>query len=529
MVSEVIGNLLIVDSTTFLISFAVFLVCIYVSRQLFRTRYEAQSAMKLPPSGPRTWPVIGCMPSLIGDEPQKLFAKMSEKFGPVFYTRIGVVPTLILNDFSSMREAFSRSGDDFADRPKLGMMEYITKGRGIISAHVGENQRERRRFGLAALRSLGMGKSRLIENIVSEIETLSDLFTSRKSEPFVPFHDLNVSVSNIISWIVFGQRFKHDDIYFKQFLDIIHEGLEISETTGVTGFIPVLQYLPLPVWRKLANNHRKWQEFDSAMIKDALNRPESEEPCFVQMYMEELKRVQGEKACNGNPPHDGSDGSIGPSTGGVPFSEDDLRQTLGDLFVAGTDTTATTLMWAILYLVLHPDVQRKVHEELDRAIGPDRMPTLEQRKDIPYTEAVLMEVQRMATIVPLAVPHASTCDTKLFDFDIPAGTLVLPNLWAVHYDPKTWKNPEEFVPERFLNEDRTAVIQRDEFIPFCIGRRKCLGEQLAKMELYFFFTHLLHRFEFRLPEGAPRPSTVGKVGATRIPMPYQVCAIPRNP
>ena len=145
-------------------------------------------------------------------------------------------------------------------------------------------------------------------------------------------------------------------------------------------------------------------------------------------------------------------------------------KTHGDLFVAGTDTTATTLKWAILYLMLHPDIQRKIHEELDMVIGRERMPTLEDRKVLPYTEAVLLEIQRIATIVPLSVPHSTAYDTKLAGYDIPAGTFILSNLWAVHHDPKVWKDPEEFKPERFLNEDGTAVVQREELIPFSIGK-----------------------------------------------------------
>ncbi|XP_787466.2 cytochrome P450 2U1 [Strongylocentrotus purpuratus] len=520
------GSLLdLVDTSTALIALLVFLLSLVVTHRFYQNGDDSKS---LPPRGPREWPVIGIIPSLVGDEPYKLLARMSPQYGPVFLTRIGMISTLIINDFDSMKEALVRSGDDFADRPKFGMMEYITKGKGIISAHVGDSQREKRRFGLAALRELGMGKSRLVENISDEIETLCDVFMRYEGKPFNPAHDITVSVSNIISWIVFGKRFKHNDTAFKRFLEIIHEGIEICESTGAAGFIPMLQYLPLPVWKKLADNDREWKEFDAVMIAEALQRPASEEPCFVQMYNEEMKRMEqrAKATAAGSKASDGTDG-ISASEETVIFNEEDMRQTLGDLFAAGTDTTATTLKWAILYLILYPDVQCKIHKELDNVFGHNRKPSLEDRKYIPYTEAVLLEVQRKATIVPLGVPHAASWDTKLNGHHIPAKTLILPNIWAVHHDPKIWKNPNEFQPERFLDDKGTTVLQREELIPFCIGRRKCLGEQLAKMELYYFFTHLLHRFEFRISEGALPPSTVGKPGATRNPMPFSVCAIPR--
>ena len=131
---------------------------------------------------------------------------------------------------------------------------------GLISAHVGESQRERRRFFLAALRDLGMGKSRLVENITAEIDNLCDAFASQHGGPFSPFYDITVPVSNVISWIVFGKRFHRDDPTYKGFVKIVREGIEICETTGIVGFIPILEYLPLPVWRKLAGNDIKGRE-----------------------------------------------------------------------------------------------------------------------------------------------------------------------------------------------------------------------------------------------------------------------------
>ena len=317
-----------------------------------------------------------------------------------------------------------------------------------------------------------MGKSRLVENIVAELETLTEIFTRREGQPFVPFHDITVSVSNIIAWVVFGKRFHHEDTALKNCLHIFQEGIEMSEASGVIGLIPILQYLPLPIWSKIASNHRKWDSLLAPMKKEALQRPETEEPCFIQMYHEEIRRfneqessktsVSGSSESTGN-------GFAKTKENNTFFNQDDLKQTIGDLFVAGTHTTATTLKWGILYLILHTDIQSKIHEELDRVIGMDRMPTLQDRKDLPYTGAALYEIQRMATIVPLSVPHGTAYDTKLAGYDIPAGTLILPNLWAVHYDPRVWKDPDKFMPERFMSEDGSALIEREELIPFCIG------------------------------------------------------------
>ncbi|XP_003723543.2 cytochrome P450 2U1 [Strongylocentrotus purpuratus] len=113
-----------------------------------------------------------------------------------------------------------------------------------------------------------------------------------------------------------------------------------------------------------------------------------------------------------------------------------------------------------MYMILHQDVQEKIHKELDDVVGRNRLPSLTDRPNLPYTEATLLEIQRFATITPLGVPHAPVQDTVLNGYDIPKGTVVLPNLWAIHHEPDLWKNPDEFNPARFLNPDTKQVVQR---------------------------------------------------------------------
>ena len=316
-----------------------------------------------------------------------------------------------------------------------------------------------------------MGKSRLVDNIVGEIEDLSAVFAQHHGKPFLPFYEITVSVSNIINWIVFGKRFRHDDANFKGLLTNMRKSIELCEATGIAGFIPILTKLPLPVWRKLQSHGRKSAGFLEGRIKEVLEDEQSKEGCFVQLYTDEMKRREQGRSSVKVQRHDAMEDntSSGGCSGRPTFNEDDFRRTIGDLFGAGTDTTATTLHWAILYLVLYPDIQGKIHAELDAAVGAGRMPTLNDRKAIPYTEAVLLEIQRAATIVPFGAPHSNKSDAKLFDFDIPAGTLIMQNIWAVHHDPEVWTNPDDFMPERFLNNSGDEIVQRDELIPFSIG------------------------------------------------------------
>ena len=142
---------------------------------------------------------------------------------------------------------------------------------------------------------------------------------------------------------------------------------------------------------------------------------------------------------------------------------------IGDLFGAGSETTVTTLRWALLFMFHNPLVQQKVHAEIDRVIGSQRQITCSDTTNLPYTMAVISEVQRLGDIVPLSVPHMNIEDTTLRGYYIPARTTVLVNLHGVHYDPRYWEKPQEFKPERFLDSEG-QYKKPDELIPFSIGR-----------------------------------------------------------
>ncbi|XP_019206873.1 cytochrome P450 2J6 [Oreochromis niloticus] len=196
-----------------------------------------------------------------------------------------------------------------------------------------------------------------------------------------------------------------------------------------------------------------------------------------------------------------------------------------DLFGAGTETTTTTLHWGLLYMIYYPDIQEKVQAEIDAVIGSSRQPSMTDRENMPYTDAVIHEIQRMGNIIPLNVAHVTNKDAIVDKYTIPKGTMVIPVLNSVLNDETMWETPNSFTPQHFLNQDG-KFRRREAFLPFSAGKRVCLGEQLARMELFLFFTSLLQRFSFSAPAGE-QPSLEFKLGATRSPKPYRLCAVPR--
>ncbi|XP_016139763.1 vitamin D 25-hydroxylase-like [Sinocyclocheilus grahami] len=155
-----------------------------------------------------------------------------------------------------------------------------------------------------------------------------------------------------------------------------------------------------------------------------------------------------------------------------------------------------------------------------------RPPALEDKQRMPYVEAVLHEVLRLCNVVPLGIFRATSQDAVVRGYTIPKGTMVITNLYSVHFDEKYWSNPSIFSPERFLGCNG-KFVRHEAFLPFSIGKRHCLGEQLARLEMFLFFTTLLQRFHLQFPEGFI-PSLSPKLGMTLQPRPYSICAIRRQ-
>ncbi|XP_056309094.1 cytochrome P450 2K1-like isoform X2 [Danio aesculapii] len=210
------------------------------------------------------------------------------------------------------------------------------------------------------------------------------------------------------------------------------------------------------------------------------------------------------------------------------FHEENLMVTVANLFAAGTDTTGTTLRWGLMLMAKYPNIQDRVQEEIDRVIG-GRQPVVEDRKKLPYTDAVIHEIQRLANIVPLSLPHKTTSDITFNGYFIKKGTTVIPLLTSVLKDESEWEKPNSFYPEHFLDK-KGQFIKRDAFMPFSAGRRVCLGESLARMELFLFFTSLLQSYRFTTPPGVSEDELdlKGIVGITLNPSPHKLCAIRRS-
>ena len=194
----------------------------------------------------------------------------------------------------------------------------------------------------------------------------------------------------------------------------------------------------------------------------------------------------------------------------------------------GTETPSSVLIWILFYAVKYPDVQARLHRELDDVIGnANRLPELSDKPNLPYLEAFIAEVQRIVSETPLAVPHSTTRDTSLAGFFIPRDTTVFVNLWAIHHDPDCWKDPFCFRPERFLNEQGRVRVEG--IMPFSAGIRSCPGEKFGRNAVFLYAARLLYSFKFECPNDKVLPHVEDSdYGIVLDCQPFEILALERT-
>uniref|UniRef100_G1SQJ4 unspecific monooxygenase n=1 Tax=Oryctolagus cuniculus TaxID=9986 RepID=G1SQJ4_RABIT len=430
---------------------------------------------KLPP-GPTPFPIIGNILQIDAKDISKSLTKFSECYGPVCTVFLGMKPTVVLHGYEAVKEALVDLGEDFAGRGSFPMAEKVNKGLGITFSNA-NTWKEMRRFSLMTLRNFGMGKRSIENRVQEEARCLVEELRETNASPCDPTFILGCAPCNVICSIIFHNRFDYKDEEFLKLMEKLNENVRILSSP----------------WLQVSNNFPEHQK--SLEVND----PRDFIDCFL---------IKMEKENN------------------LEFTLEGLVITVLDLFGAGTETTSTTLRYSLLLLMKHPEVAAKVQEEIERVIGRHRSPCMQDRSRMPYTDAVIHEIQRFINLLPTNLPHAVTRDIKFRNYFIPKGTDIITSLTSVLHDEKAFPNPKVFDPGHFLDESGNFK-KSDYFMPFSAGKRICVGEALARMELFLFLTSILQNFKLQsLVEPKDLDITAVVNGIVSVPPSFQLCFIP---
>ncbi|XP_067874982.1 cytochrome P450 2C20-like [Heterodontus francisci] len=463
---------------------------------------------RLPP-GPPALPILGNLFQVDIKGPHKSLIKLGEQYGPVFTIWFGGFPAVVMCGFETVKEVLIERGHDFSGRYLFPVLKRISNGYGVAFSS-GERWKQLRRFSLSTLRNFGMGRKSIEERIQVEAQFLVTAIRNKKETPFSPDFPVRCAVSNIICSIVFGERFEHEDEKFLMLMERIagiSQALSSPWVQMYNNFPKIMDFLPGPHKRLFQNV----TDLKNVLNKNIQSHKESYQKDFPRDYIDSFLIKMDEEKHKPN----------------SEFTDENLLLSTMNLFLAGTETTSTTLQWAIQILVKYPQIQENIYQEICKVVGSCRGPAIEDRAKMPYTDAVIHEIQRYIDIVPMNIPHMATSDIEFRGYLIPKGTFVIPLLSSVLKATSLWETPESFNPNHFLDESGCFKTSEG-FMAFSAGKRKCLGESLARMEIFLFLTTLLQNFVFNAVTNCNdidiSPATSGIL---IIPHVYKFCAISR--
>ncbi|XVE58911.1 hypothetical protein DITRI_Ditri05aG0000800 [Diplodiscus trichospermus] len=455
---------------------------------------------KLPP-GPLPVPVFGNWLQVGDDLNHRNLTDLAKKFGDIFLLRMGQRNLVVVSSPELAKEVLHTQGVEFGSRTRNVVFDIFTdKGQDMVFTVYGEHWRKMRRimtvpfFTNKVVQQYRFGwedeSGRVVEDVKNNPEAATNGIILRRR--------LQLMMYNNMFRIMFDRRFEsEDDPLFVRLKALNGERSRLAQSFEYNygDFIPILR----PFLRGYLKICKEVKERRLQLFKDH--------------FVDERKKLASTESRNNEGLKCAIDHILDAQQKGE-INEDNVLYIVENINVAAIETTLWSIEWGIAELVNHPEIQKKVRHELDTVLGPGHQITEPDIHKLPYLQAVIKETLRLRMAIPLLVPHMNLHDAKLGGYDIPAESKILVNAWWLANNPAMWKNPEEFRPERFLEEESKVEANGNDFryLPFGDGRRSCPGIILALPILGITLGRLVQNFELLPPPGQSKIDTTERGG-----------------
>ncbi|KAK1435352.1 hypothetical protein QVD17_01113 [Tagetes erecta] len=472
---------------------------------------------KLPP-GPRPWPIVG---NLYDVKPVRFrcYAEWAQQYGPIISVWFGSTLNVVVSNNELAKEVLKEKDKHLADRHRSrSAAKFSRDGQDLIWADYGAHYVKVRKVcmlelftpkRLEALRPIREDEVMAMVELIFNDSTHPD----KIGKSLVMRSYLGAVAFNNITRLAFGKRFMTNegviDEQGKEFKAIVANGVKLGASLSMAEHIPWLRWF-FPLEEDAFAKHGERRDRLTRAIMEEHNAARLKTGGAKQHFIDALLTLQNQ----------------------YNLSDDNVIGLLWDMITAGMDTSAVSVEWAMAELIKNPRVQQKAQEELDSVIGSERVLTELDFPNLPYLRCIAKEALRLHPPTPLMLPHKASANVKVGGYDIPKGSNVHVNVWALARDPATWKNPLEFRPERFLEEDVDMKGHDYRLLPFGAGRRVCPGAKLGINLMTSMLGHLLHHFSWApanglSPEEIDLSENPGLV--TYMQTPLQAVATPRLP
>ncbi|KAK0587481.1 hypothetical protein LWI29_023626 [Acer saccharum] len=437
---------------------------------------------ELPP-GPTPFPIIGNLLKL-GDKPHKSLANLAKIHGPIMRIKLGQVTTIVISSATVAREILQNHDLSFCNRtvpdailakhhdefsmPWLPVSTAWRNLRKISNTHIFTTQK------LDANQSLRREK---IQQLLTHVQE-----SCRVGKAIDIGQAAFNTTLNLLSNTVFSVDLADPSSETtRELKKLVWDIMEEAGKPNLGDYFPVLRKIDLQGIRRRMEIHiGKMLDLFDGMIEQRLKQVQVHGSAVTKDMLDTLLNISEE------------------------IDRNQIKHLFLDLFAAGTDTTSSTLEWAMTELIRNPEALSKARLELEQTIGKGNQIEESDISRLPYLQAIVKETFRLHPPVPLLLPRKASSDFEICSYNVPEGAQVLVNVWAIGRDGSTWDDPNSFVPERFLGSDVDVRGRNFELIPFGAGRRICPGLPLAMRMLYLMLGTLIHSFDWKL-EGGVKP------------------------